>query len=90
MSFQVIYVTMITKAPKRLKTHVMVTRARFSVVFPIGPKPSVVGVCGVEVFAAMLIVLQKSAYQTDEGGGPVTGIFDLNNTELICDVFTSS
>lgn len=58
MSFQVMYVTIITKAPKREKAEVMVIKVRFKAVFPIGPKPSVVGCSfcdGVEV--AMTFVL---------------------------------
>ena len=54
MSFHVTYVTMITKAPKRDKAEVMVTKVRFRVVFPMAPKLNVVGISVVGAETAML------------------------------------
>jgi len=51
MYFQGMYVMMITEAPNREKAEVTLISLRFRGVFPIGPKPSVVGVESVELVA---------------------------------------
>lgn len=56
MSFQVMYVKMITKDPKREKAEVILISLRLSVVFPTCPKPSVVGA---EVVAMLLAMVSR-------------------------------
>jgi len=48
------YVIIITMAPNRDKADVIVTSERFSVVFPMDPKPSVVGLKVLEVVVILL------------------------------------